>query len=288
MEASLGWCWAWSSKPVCAARAARVGSTPTSFRQVLQCALQSSGEPLIYNWVDRIKARTAAAHGRFALCSRLGSPNWSARLSEVVLFDWHRITVHLRFAVGWRFEVSPSDQRFGNSCRSSRMSDACSSHGGLAQHQTRTQQLTEGMASLGHRCLYLNPHLGRESQTVPAQQASIVTFIEPPILKLPPPTARTGVPPSASFDPRKSRPLVRTSNSFLDATGSTSQVAVISFPLWLDVALRLRASRGTPLILCCHDCSRVSKGISADLIRAESELTVGPGIGGLLRRVALT
>ncbi len=35
LEASLGRCWAWSSKPVVRHFVSRVGSTPTSFRQPL-------------------------------------------------------------------------------------------------------------------------------------------------------------------------------------------------------------------------------------------------------------
>ena len=137
----------------------------------------------------------------------------------------------------------------------------------------RTQQLTEGMASLGHRCLYLNPHLGREfPRPYPLSRHRLVTFIEPRILELHVHLLHEPVFHHRRLRSSEVETLGANIDSFLDATGSTSQVAVISFPLWLDVGLRLRATRGTPLIYDCHDLLEGFEGISADLIRAESDL----------------
>jgi glycosyltransferase involved in cell wall biosynthesis len=142
----------------------------------------------------------------------------------------------------------------------------------------RTQQLVRAFARLGFRCIYVNPHLGREfEQPALFDPAHRLARLEDNIYEL-----HIHLPREPVFHER----LLTASEERIAAEAirgvlpeSAAAIQLLSFPLWLGVARRFRAESGFPIIYDCHDLLSGFRNISHDLISAE---------GALLREADLT
>ena len=137
----------------------------------------------------------------------------------------------------------------------------------------RSQQLARGLSQLGHRCFYLNPHLGREFPNVYSKNDTArLSLLEPGIAEL-----HVHLRHEPVFHHRRLRApeVERISDNLLAllrATGSSHQMSIVGFPVWTDVATRLRQQLKTPVIYDCHDLLEGFEGISPGLIDQEIEL----------------
>ncbi len=137
----------------------------------------------------------------------------------------------------------------------------------------RSQQLARGFSALGHRCFYLNPHLGREfPQVYSKNYRTRLSFLETRIAEL-----HVHLPREPVFHHRRLKPdEVRTiGDSFLTllrTAGSERQMSIVGFPVWTEVATRLRQELETPIVYDCHDLLEGFEGIGPDLIDQEGEL----------------
>lgn len=137
----------------------------------------------------------------------------------------------------------------------------------------RSQQLARGLAKLGHRCIYLNPHLGREfPETYPFSRRRVVSQLEERIIELHVHLALEPVFHHRCLLPSEVAALAESLRQLLTTIESRSQILVLSFPLWLGVACQLRDELHAPIIYDCHDLLRGFEGISADLLEAEENL----------------
>lgn len=144
----------------------------------------------------------------------------------------------------------------------------------------RSQQLARGLAAIGHRCLYLNPHLGREfPQPYLWSKRRLVTWLEPGILELHVHLTREPVFHHRCLLEDEVDAVERCILRLLESIRSKSQIIVTSFPLWAGVAERLRTRLRCPIVYDCHDLLGGFTGISSDLIAAEE---------GLIRSADLT
>lgn len=137
----------------------------------------------------------------------------------------------------------------------------------------RSQHLARGLARLGQRCFYLNPHLGREfAQTYPFSPKRIVTWLEDGILELHAHLPNEPVfhhrPLSAGEEASVASMILET----LHFTGSLRRVSLISFPLWLGVAEQLRQQTGARIVYDCHDLLEGFQDIDPELIELENRL----------------
>jgi O-antigen biosynthesis protein len=137
----------------------------------------------------------------------------------------------------------------------------------------RTQQLTREMARLGHRCLYVNPHLGREfPQPYGFSEGRLISLLEPGVLE-----AHIHLPREPVFHHRlltSSEDMAVTGAvcDVVDAIESARQFTFVSFPLWANVARRLRDRTGAPIVYDCHDFLEGFTDINSDLLDAETAL----------------
>ena len=137
----------------------------------------------------------------------------------------------------------------------------------------RTQQLARGFAALGHRCVYLNPHLGREFPQVYSRTDNArLTLLEPRIVEL-----HVHLPREPVFHHRRLRPeevalVSKNLLAVLQTAGSSRQMSIVGLPVWMEVALQLREELGTPIVYDCHDLLEGFQGIGPELIEQEVSL----------------
>ena len=134
----------------------------------------------------------------------------------------------------------------------------------------RSQQLARGLSRLSHRCLYLNPHLGREfAHPFPLSEHAVVTEIDERIVEL-----HVHLPLEPVFHHRLLHPaevarVAGTLATALTKMESHEQVVVVSFPIWSEVARELKARLGSTIVYDCHDLLEGFGNVSQDLVARE-------------------
>jgi glycosyltransferase involved in cell wall biosynthesis len=137
----------------------------------------------------------------------------------------------------------------------------------------RTQHLAKTFASLGQRCFYLNPHLGREFPLPYVfTQTPKLTSIEPFISEL-----HIHLPFEPVFHDRllsaqENATVVRTLKTVFQNCGSSRLIQMVSFPLWLDIARELRSQFGFPIVYDCHDVLSGFRNIAPEIVALERNL----------------
>ena len=137
----------------------------------------------------------------------------------------------------------------------------------------RSQQLASTFAKLGHRCFYLNPHLGREfPNTYFRSSRKLLGNLAPNVWELHVHLLREPVYHHRRLTDDESSHVAGVIAQVLRAATSESPILIASFPLWTDVARRLKADFGCPLIYDCHDLLEGFADISEDVLAAETDL----------------
>jgi glycosyltransferase involved in cell wall biosynthesis len=138
----------------------------------------------------------------------------------------------------------------------------------------RTQHFATTFASLGHRCLYVNPHLGREfPNTYFRSPRVLVSTLAPRIRELHVHLLREPVFHQRCLRPAESRTVVRAVEKLLLRAAPSSQpLLIVSFPIWGEVAAELRERLGCRIIYDCHDLLSGFGDISEDLLEAEGRI----------------
>jgi len=135
----------------------------------------------------------------------------------------------------------------------------------------RTQHLVRAFARQGFRCIYVNPHLGREFETTPLFDPDHrLSHVEKNIYEL-----HIRLPREPVFHDRL---LTREEEALVYAViqhilpAGAPVIQMLSFPLWLDVARRFREEAGFPIVYDCHDLLSGFANIGREIISAEQEL----------------
>ncbi len=137
----------------------------------------------------------------------------------------------------------------------------------------RSHHLARGLAALGSRCFWFNPHLGCE-------------YRRPYLLD---PRSRLGVLDESLYEVHVHLPrehvfhqrMLRQSESDMissavrkltSAARVAAAVQIVSFPIWLDVALSARKRFGFPIVYDCHDLLDGFQNTSPDIVASEAAL----------------
>jgi O-antigen biosynthesis protein len=137
----------------------------------------------------------------------------------------------------------------------------------------RTQHLARTFASLGHQCFYLNPHLGREFPNPYVFSSSPkLHILEPLIAEL-----HVHLPFEPVFHDRmltggENALIVSALKTLFEAEGITKLVQMVSFPLWIDAARKIREQFGFPIVYDCHDVLSGFRKISSEIVGKEPDL----------------
>lgn len=137
----------------------------------------------------------------------------------------------------------------------------------------RPQHLALVLASLGHRCFYLNPNLGREfPQPVATGSRLRLCQLAERVWEI-----HAGLPREPVFHHRMLRP--GETNRILRDVETIAKVfhvhrlALLSqFPLWNSLAFQLRERLGGPLVYDCHDLLSGFSRIAPEIISEETQL----------------
>jgi glycosyltransferase involved in cell wall biosynthesis len=132
----------------------------------------------------------------------------------------------------------------------------------------RTQQLALALAGRGRRCLYVNPHLGREfPQPWLFSRSSIALDVAERVTEL-----HVHLPLEPVFHHRALRDdeEIRVVEA-IAARLARGGVVVSCFPLWNGVAQRLRESHGALIVYDCHDLLEGFGNVASELLARERE-----------------
>lgn len=135
----------------------------------------------------------------------------------------------------------------------------------------RSQHLVTALAGMGHRCIYVSPHLGREFESVPLLDgAHRLSRLGEGIYEL-----HVRLPREPVFHHRRlsdrEDAIVEDAIGRVLPEGARDVVQVASFPLWFGVARRFR-ERGFPVVYDCHDLLEGFGNVASELVRAEEEM----------------
>jgi glycosyltransferase involved in cell wall biosynthesis len=135
----------------------------------------------------------------------------------------------------------------------------------------RTQQLVWAFANLGFRCIYINPHLGRQFDTTSLfDKAHRMTRLEQNVFELHIRLPREPVFHDRLLTQGEQDLVVSAIQSILPQRATVIQI--LSFPLWFGIARRFRDRAGFPIIYDCHDLLAGFQNICADIIADEVDL----------------
>jgi glycosyltransferase involved in cell wall biosynthesis len=137
----------------------------------------------------------------------------------------------------------------------------------------RTQHLALALAAAGHRCFYLNPHLGFEFPGVCGlHRGHRISVLAPQLFEL-----HLRLPREPVIHHRL--PTLRENKILADGLRHVAQVSkdvglvqVVSLPFWLDVSLALREAFGCPIVYDCHDFLGGFSRVARQVVERELEL----------------
>jgi glycosyltransferase involved in cell wall biosynthesis len=137
----------------------------------------------------------------------------------------------------------------------------------------RTQHLATQFAQLGHRCFYLNPHLGREfGSPYLTSPRRLVSQILPRVFELHVHLSREPVYHHRRLTKPEIASVFSAIERLLKEARSSSPVIIVSLPLWNEVAQLMKRRYGCRVIYDCHDLLAGFRNISQDMLAAESNL----------------
>ena len=134
----------------------------------------------------------------------------------------------------------------------------------------RPQQLAKGLARLGHRCVYVNPHLGRERRVpFPWSDRAMVTQLEDGIFEMHCHLVLEPVFHQRPLWPAEAELISGQILDLLRRMGSRQQIIIEGFPVWTGVARGLQMALGAQLIYDCHDLIDGFPNVGEDLLALE-------------------
>lgn len=137
----------------------------------------------------------------------------------------------------------------------------------------RSQHLARAFTRLGHRSISVNPHLGRQFETVRLfDRAHRLSFLDDGLFEFHLRLPREPVYHHRLLRPEEDRFAEAVLGRLVSALGTQSAIQIVSLPIWLEVASSLRSSRGYPIVYDCHDLLAGFSNVAPEVIAAEAEM----------------
>jgi glycosyltransferase involved in cell wall biosynthesis len=136
----------------------------------------------------------------------------------------------------------------------------------------RPQFLAKALASMGHRCFFLNPHLGREfrrSSDISPQLARLDANIYELHVRLP----REPVFHHRLLHEEEIGELVQAVSLLRRIAGISRFVQIVGFPVWRQLAEQVREMFGARLVYDCHDLLSGFSAMNEAIVAEEGLLT---------------
>ena len=137
----------------------------------------------------------------------------------------------------------------------------------------RSQQLAKSISYLSYNSIYINPHLGRQFESLSITDgkhrlSTLGDHLYELHIRLP----REPVFHHRNLTGRESSIVSKAIESILPSGVSVPGLQVISLPIWLQAAMEIREKFGYPIIYDCHDLLEGFSDYSQDIQRAETDL----------------
>ncbi len=137
----------------------------------------------------------------------------------------------------------------------------------------RAQHLVRGLSRRGYRCVYLNPHLGREFPARPGRSDQVrLHEVGPRIYELHVHLAREPVFHHRLLRTEEAARLADGVLGVLEALAAPSAVQVLAFPVWFRAAEMVRRRRGAPMLYDCHDYLPGFPSVAREIVDEEGIL----------------
>jgi glycosyltransferase involved in cell wall biosynthesis len=139
------------------------------------------------------------------------------------------------------------------------------------ERNQRSRQLALAFSQLGYRCVYLNPHLGREFESIPPfDRAPRLAQLAPNVFELHVRLPREPVYHIRTLRPEEEAQLVNVLRNLLPER-RRGAVQIVSFPVWMGVARALREAGDFPIVYDCHDFLSGFGNIARSILAAEAD-----------------
>ena len=137
----------------------------------------------------------------------------------------------------------------------------------------RSQQLARSISALSYNCLYINPHLGRQFESLPHQDSKHrLSTLGDHLYELHVRLPREPVFHHRNLTVAESRIVSRAIESLIPPSASLPGLQIISLPIWLNAAMEIREKYGYPIVYDCHDLLEGFSDYSPDIHAAETDL----------------
>jgi glycosyltransferase involved in cell wall biosynthesis len=137
----------------------------------------------------------------------------------------------------------------------------------------RSQQLARALASLGHPIVYVNPHLGRQFESVRLfDRQHRVSYLEEGIVELHVRLPREPVFHHRMLRDTESRIVADAVTRLAETAGWKRAVQIVSLPIWMEASRQLRGHLGWPIVYDCHDLLAGLPNMSPALVGAERDV----------------
>lgn len=137
----------------------------------------------------------------------------------------------------------------------------------------RPQHLAMNLGALGHRCFFLNPHLGREFPRPYSSQNNLrVGLVAPQTLELHIHLPREPIYHNRLLTRPETDRLLSGVARLVEAAAVREMIQFVSFPLWAAAAVRMKREFGFPIVYDCHDLLSGFGDVSKSIVEAESIL----------------
>lgn len=132
----------------------------------------------------------------------------------------------------------------------------------------RSRQLARALGRRGYRCFYLNPHLGRQFESLYRRDpAPRLAYLEGNVFEL---HARLPLEPvfhHRLLNPGESAAVAAAVRQALQLAAPAPAVQIVSLPVWMGAA----KAAGQPILYDCHDLLEGLPGMAAEVAGAEPE-----------------
>lgn len=137
----------------------------------------------------------------------------------------------------------------------------------------RSQHLASGLATNGHRCFYLNPHLGRELPGVPVpfRTRAFISPLQSRIFELHAGLDSEPICHRRLLHAREERAIVDVWRRLFSAFKVRRAVQIVSLPTWASVSEAIRDEFGFPVVYDCHDYLGGFEQMARPVVERETE-----------------
>lgn len=137
----------------------------------------------------------------------------------------------------------------------------------------RPQQMARAIAAIGHRVIFINPHLGCEyPRPWPLSRKPRIAVIAPRILELHIHLPREHPYHARLLSRTEARQVAAAVEEVVSALDVRNAIQIAGLPIWNDVCMAIRSSHGFPIVYDHHDLLSGFRNMARGIVEAQPAL----------------